>query len=275
MGVAATGANGRWTGASIIGVALSIMIGFPAIAQDRPATDERVDKILKRVEDRQVDDIDSNVKWTVENAMDETSQSHTGRLRYRQSKPVSKFIVEFDRRIEDGRKSRCDERHLFDGRWYVHLQSAGKTVTRREIRSESDTRDPFKLGEGPFPLPFGQTREAIHREFDVTLIPPVKSDPEDSDHLQLRPRGGSQTGEVYTRIDFWIQRGGKLDGLPIRVMAFKKDGTGKTNQIITVSFSEVKLNTGMSESVFKIDTPGGYHEEIVPLDEAADARPKP
>jgi len=240
-----------------------------------PAFDPRVERILTRLENRSVHDLRARVKWDLEYALGD-KQTKFGRIWYRVFDPVPRFKVRFDRKVAGTRADKLNEQHLFDGRWYIELQSETKTLTRREIRRADDKSDPYKLGEGAFPLPFGQTKANIRREFEVLLIPAnEKKDPKGTDHLKLTPRLGTRTAEQYKWVDFWIDRDGKYAGLPIRVRAAKRDGTGKVNSQITIAFSEIELNTGFDVGVFEIAKPPGYHEEVIPLDPPGGLPPAP
>lgn len=239
--------------------------GAPA---SQPALDPVVDKILTRLEGRKVHDLRAKVSWMLRYVVDteEDATTKKGRLWYQQQKPSAKFLVRFTEKIADNRLHKLDERHMFDGRWYVELNSVTKTLTRREIRRAGDVGNPYKLGEGPFPLPFGQTKADILKEFEVTLVPQATSDPPNSDHLKLIPREGTQTRRSYKRVEVWVAREGPQHGLPIKVNTAKKDGTGKVNSYITITFEDVRLNQGFSGSVFEIKRPPGYHEETEPLE---------
>jgi hypothetical protein len=226
--------------------------------------DPVVDKILTRLENREVHDLRAKVKWELTYAIEEDEEPDvkSGTIWYQEDQPVAKFKVHFDTKITGSRKRKLDEEHLFDGRWYVELQSRTKTITRREIRREGEKSDPYKLGEGAFPLPFGQKKADILAEFEVTRVPDKKDDPAQTDHLHLVPRPDTNTGRTYKTLDFWVARSGDQAGLPVKVLAGKKDGTGAVNSYIEITFSDVELNTGFSASVFKIDAPKDY-EEIV------------
>lgn len=233
-------------------------------ATTQPKLDPAVDKILTRLEQRTVEDLRARVAWRQRYLIDEEEDALTkmGEIWYQDQEPVARFIIHFDERIASGRKDKLDERHLFDGCWYVELQSRTKTLTRREVRRPTDRGDPYKVGEGVFPLPFGQKKEDIVREFKVDLVERHKDDPEGTDHIRLTPRDDTRTGKMYKRLDFWIQRAGPLAGLPLAVRVAKKDGTGRVNSYITISFADARLNTGISDSVFELKCPPGY-EEIV------------
>ncbi|MBU0617423.1 MAG: hypothetical protein KKI02_06885 [Planctomycetes bacterium] len=239
-----------------------------------PQLDPLVDKILTRLESREVHDLRAKVTWKLTYAIEEDEEPDvkSGTIWYKQDRPVAKFKVHFDSKITGNRRRNLNEEHLFDGRWYVELQSRTKTVTRREIRREGEKSNPYKLGEGAFPLAFGQKKADILAEFEVTRVPEKKGDPPQTDHLHLVPRPGTHTGRTYKTLDFWVARAGDHAGLPVKVVAGKKDGTGAVNSYIEISFSDVELNTGFSASVFKIDAPKDY-EEIVERLEPIEAPP--
>ncbi len=243
----------------------------PAVVDPPPALDPTVDKILTRLEHRQVHDLRAELTWKLQYVidLDEDAQTKKGRIWYQQQKPVARFLIHFTQKIVSNRMHKLDERHMFDGRWYVELKSETKTLTRREIRRAGEVGNPYKLGEGPFPVPFGQKKADILKEFEVTLVPPTAGDPDNTDHLKLVPRPESQTGGSYKQVEVWIAREGPQHGLPVKVKASKKDGTGKVNSYLTITFKDVKLNEGFSGGVFKIEKPRGYDEHIERLEPIA------
>jgi hypothetical protein len=234
----------------------------PTSAPKADQLDPKVDQSLTRLEARQVDDLRAAVSWTLHYIYDlpEDAITKKGELWYQQQKPVAKFLVQFNKKIASNRLREIDERHMFDGRWYTELQSETKTLTRREIRREGDPGNPYKLGEGPFPVPFGQKKADILREFEVTLVPEAAADPPTTDHLKLMPRTGTESGRNYKQVEVWIAREGPHAGLPIKVAASQRDSTGKVTSTITVTFDDVRLNQGFSGGVFKIEKPPGYSE---------------
>lgn len=268
--------------ASII-AALTVLVACrtpvrTAAAQVDPGLDPKVDKILTRLENRKVHDLSADLTWQRAYQIDEEEDPadiKKGKIWFKDAQPTPKFKVEFKVKIAAGRKHKLDEQHLFDGFWYHELQSKTKTVTRRQLRRKSDPANPYKIGEGPFPLPFGQKKADILSEFEVSRVPPAADDPPHTDHLKLSPRPGTRTAERYDRVDFWVVgEGDKLNGLPIKVVAHKKGRTKQSGSTVTISFSKVKLNPGFSQSVFKIETPRGYEEITESLDAPTLAQPQ-
>jgi len=225
-----------------------------------PALDPEIDKILTRLEERVVHDLHARLSWRQQYVTDleEEAATKNGEIWYQKSQPVARFLIHFTESITAGRRDKLDERHLFDGCWYVELQSRTRTLTRREVRKPEDPTDPYRLGQGPFPLPFGQKKEDVLREFEVQRIPAASDDPPATDHIRLVPRAGTQTGQSYRTLDVWISQEGPTAGLPIKVRAAKLRGTGQLDSYITITFSDARLNQGFSGSLFDIKAPPGY-----------------
>ncbi len=255
-----------------------VALGQTASAPSQPTVaDADVDRILTRLEQRDVHDLRGDLVWRQQDILpgfedDEDSLTKRGEIWYQQADPVARFLIHFKESIAGTRKDQVDERHVFDGRWYVELQSRTKTMQRREVRRADDPGDPYKVGEGIFPLPFGQKKADILREFEARLVAPDPKDPSDTDHLCLTPRAATQTDRSYKQLDFWIVRTGSLAGLPVKVRVAKKDGTGRVRSHITIVFDKVRLNEGFEERVFEIQCPRGY-EELPP--ERLDPVPAP
>lgn len=264
---------------AFIGMSVGILsfagVGVATSAQDRvtasqPAADldERTDQILSRLEQRRINDLRAKVKWELRYAMDpdEDAERKFGELWYKKEEPVAKFKVRFERKQVGSRMDRLEEEHLFDGAWYTELKSEpSKTIQRRQVRRPNDPSDPYKLGEGAFPLPFGQKKSDILRDFEVSVLPLGKNDPPNTDRLMLTPKPGTRTGELYGSVEFWIAREGPESGLPIMVRAAKLDGTGQVNSTITITFQNPELDVGVASSVFVIDDRPGYEVINEPL----------
>ena len=255
----------KWT-VIITTIAVCVVARGQESAAGTAELDSKVDTILTRLEQRTIEDIQAKVSWTITDKIDESNVIKSGRIWYRDMKPAAKFLVAFDKKTFANRVRKLSEKHMFDGQWYVELQEATKTMTRKELRHEDEIGNPYALGEGIFPLPFGQKKADILKEFQVELLDPAKSDPPKTDRLRLTPKPGTKTGDRYVWIDFWILQTGKLSGLPVQIRLGKKEGTGRVSEEITVQFTDVKLNKGFSPSIFDIKKPAGYHfsEERLP-----------
>ena len=257
------------------GIIIALSLGVSASAQtsapaSQAAPDAEVDQILTRLEDRQVQDLHAAVSWRQEYVKDapEDWVTKRGEIWYQKADPVAKFLIRFTEKITGERRDKLDEQHMFDGCWYVKVESRTKSVERHEIRRPNDPGSPYKVGEGVFPLPFGQKKADVLREFEVAKVAPDPNDPQNTDHLHLVPRQGTKTGQSYKQLDFWIDRAGPTAGLPIKVRVAKITGTGQLDSYIVITFSDAQLNTGFNGSIFDIKTPAGYtvsEERLEPI----------
>ena len=121
-----------------------------------------------------------------------------------------------------------------------------RQVTKREIARPGEKVDLFDLENAPFPLPFGQNKEAILRNFDVTLVPPAGGDPPNTDHLVCVPKAESRLHRRYEKLEFFVL---KDVHLPSRVVVTKGDGL----EISTADFPDLSaksINAGVTKKDF-------------------------
>lgn len=284
-----TQARRRW-----IGMIASIAVAGSASAQSRPAESDQkstdkpaasapsgagvsarepaivdpvVDKILTRLEERDVKDLRANLVWETGDMLDPDDViKKKGEILYRQESPAARFKVHLKKKIVGGAGPNIDEQHLFDGFVYTELNADNKTVVRREVRAENDKRNPYKVGEGAFPVPFGQKKADILHEFEVQRIPPAPKDPPKTDHLLLTPRTGTASADQHESVEFWInQEDAENPGLPVRVKTVQRSAAKNEESFVVVTFTDVKLNTGIGVAPFQIAVPPGFEERLEPL----------
>lgn len=232
------------------------------------AVSPEVDEILTRIENRKVADLHAKLAWSTIDPLDPPGtppDRKRGEIWYSTKTPVPAFLIRFRDRSSHGRSDKIDEQYLFDGEWYVEL--INKVVTRRQVRTQKDRANPYRLGEGPFPVPFGQTKADILRELEVGIAPNESDDPKDTDHLLLTPRPGTQMAGKYGAIHFWVKRKGKETGLPVKVQLDKLEGTGRVGNYMIIEFTEPELDRGVRPGVFEIKTPAGAEEIVEPLEQ--------
>lgn len=234
----------------------------PAAASKPEVDDEVVDQILSRLESRQIDDLRAKVVWESGDAVNPAGTLRKmGEIWYRQEKPVAKFKVRFARKVVNKRAIDLNEEHLFNGETYTELNEETKSVISRVIRDPGDRRDPYKVGEGAFPLPFGQRKEDILREFEVTRLLPKDKDPKNTDHLKLIPRKGTVSAQRYKAVEFWINKpDSDSAGLPVKVRTIERSPAADEQSYIDVLFENIQVNTGIGGAIFQIDTPDGFQE---------------
>ena len=78
--------------------------------------------------------------------------------------------IAFDEFIDStGRGSTDARRFVFRGGWMWEFDPTKKQAIHRQLAPEGESFDPLRVGEGPFPVPLGQPRRDVEREFIVTL----------------------------------------------------------------------------------------------------------
>lgn len=82
-----------------------------------------------------------------------------------------KFAVHFDTLQFDGRIERGEDRsYIFDGQWLVEKLHKEKQFFKRQVVPPGERFDPLRLGEGPFPVPIGQSRAEILERFEAKML---------------------------------------------------------------------------------------------------------
>jgi len=231
-----------------------------ASAPAEPAMSPQVAAILDRLERKgaQIDSIEARIDYIKIDPVLEDRQEYKGLLRFKQLEPNPRFYIEFDTFKHEGVIKKTKQWHVFDGQWYIEARETTSTITKTEIVRPGETLEVFKVGKGPFPLPFGQKKADIERHFTVKLVPPAPGDPPYSDHLECTPRPNTEMARKYDTVHFHIDS--KLD-LPVRVETMEKQ---EGNRIIA-SFAEVKVNPGLVASQLNLPELKDYKIQTEPL----------
>jgi len=211
--------------------------------------DPRVDAILDGLErrGREVGDLSARLTWELYDQIVEEKYINRGQMLYKRQEPNARFLIRFDEQVMGQRVRPQKKWFIFDGRWYIEASELAGEIHEYEIVPPGKTVDPFRLGQGPFPLPFGQKKADILRYFRVRLVRPAAGDPDKSDHLVLVPISGTDMADDYRKLDFYVNR--KLE-LPVRFRLFHTD-----DKITTVDFADLAINTGLTGSRFEVRFP--------------------
>jgi len=188
-----------------------------------------------------------------------------GTLLFARGEPNDRFRVHFTKKIAAGTVDRSEELYVFDGQWLIIRNDKAKTVTKQQIAREGERTDPFAIGKGPFPLPFGQRRDVMLKHFRISLKPFRLGDPLQSLHQHCIPRPKTGLAKKYNRVEMYVDK--RLD-LPIRIVCERvADGNR-----IEVDFEDVDLGRAPAGSRFDIgEIPTDFTETIEPLGD----KPKP
>lgn len=250
----------------------------PSVESSRPAAsraagsapavltsgDAAVDAILDRLEvkGKAISDLRAKlVRKQIDTFPVAETRSSEGVLLFRKFDDNPKFLIRFDKRtaagiVQEGPENR--EWFLFDGEWMTERQDKTKTIHKRQILRPGEHLDVFKLNEGRFPIPIGQSRKDMLTHFVIKREAPKPDDPANCDHLVCTVQENSRLAQEYKKVDFFVDR--KLD-LPVLIRADR----AQDDTQVEVSLSGVELNVGLAASEFVIEMPADYQKFTEPL----------
>lgn len=98
------------------------------------------------------------------------------------------------------------ETFIFDGRMLYHKKDGMRQLVLWEVRRPDEPPvDSFELGKTPFPMPFGQKKEAVLKHFDVREDKAAEAkDPAGRRVLVLIPKPNTPLADSYTEIALWV-----------------------------------------------------------------------
>lgn len=227
--------------------------------------DPKVDAILDRLEEkgRIVKGLKCQIVYThVLVDPVESRKVKEGTLLFARAEPNSRFLVHFEQMKADGVIRKSSEYYGFDGRWMIERNDRARTIHKYEVAREGERRDAFKIGEGPFPLPFGQKRAEILANFKVTLEPFTLGDPLQSEHLRCIPLPGTELATRYTRVEMYIDK--RLE-LPVRLVSENI----KDDSRIEVDFKDINTDDAPAGSRFAIEEPRDFEVQVETLADKA------
>jgi hypothetical protein len=216
--------------------------------------DSKVEAILDKLETAgsNIKDLQAKVTHELYQIIPDDRQVKLGVIGYRAAteKDPPKFVIHFNTLLHDDLKLTKQEWFCFDGRWFREIREQTCAVIDREVVAPGEKFDPFKLGEGPFPLPFGQKKADILKEFEVKLVPPAKGDPTMTDHLVMIPRKTGNFTKKYKQVDFWIAKDNQL---PMKIVS-----EDLHSNIITATFQDIRINAGIPDDMLWLPVPENY-----------------
>lgn len=245
-------------------------------AAAQPGTPQSpVDDLLNALEAAGQDlrTLTAEVRYTKSFALEGDEQTRLGVLTYLAEPgdpPRRKFGVRWtELRVDDRRDTDYRHAYIFDGEWLVErLEREGqKQFIKRQVVKPGTSFDPLRLGEGPFPVPIGQSREDILARFeaacpelteglfDETLIQVVRAKPTRQLHLTPRPHFEAEMNLAEIRI--WYR-----DDTMLPVLAWTRTSEGNE---ATVLLMRVKTNEIVPGDVLDTTTPApgtGWDVEV-------------
>ncbi len=174
-------------------------------------------------------------------------QERTGRIAYQAAEKgrSAKFRVSFKTlRTNTGPKTRRRLDYAFDGQYLSERKDRIKQLTHYQVAPPGQQADPMGLGEGPFPVPFGQDTKTVLKHFRPSTRPPVKTDPKGADYIRLDTRPAYKGKLSVLWLEMWVDR--KTD-LPVKMISEDRSETKKT-----VLFTNIKTPDKLPADEFKL-----------------------
>jgi outer membrane lipoprotein-sorting protein len=223
--------------------------GVVALPDELPAN-ATVDQILDALDQRgkSLHEFTAKVSLTSGDPSIGDQSTRIGKLSYQKKPDDSALLrVQFEKRLVG--KIYRDEKseYLLDDRWLTDRDYRSKTETLREVARPGQKINLLKLGEGHFPLPIGQDKADVHKQFDVKIIPAAKDDPPVTIHIELKPLPDSQFSQKFGAIQVWVDR---KSNFPVRIDTADKEGADEH----TTRLEDVVVNPpgGLKPEEFKL-----------------------
>ncbi len=222
-------------------VAFTLAVGDPDAG--------RIDTILEQLEARgqTVADLKCAVEYTVEDVLADDKFTKFGQIRYKRKQPNPVFYIYFEKMHQAGYVNRKKEWYIFDGRYFWEIKEAAQNRIQHDVVKPGETIDLFDIEESPFPIPFGQKKDEIQKNFAIVLMAPAEGDLPDTDHLVCRPKPDSRLADEVVQMEFFVARDLHL---PVKIVSTQRSG----NQITTAVFPELSdesINTGLTDADFQ------------------------
>jgi len=214
-----------------------------------------VDAILDGLEQagRAYPQIAADIRYHVDQPMTGDTELRTGSVKFQRAGDdnPSRFYVNFETlKLGSGATLRDRVEYAFDGRWVTIAKHRITQMTRFEVAAEGESVDAFKLGEGPFPVPFGQEAEAMRQAFEISLLPLRQADPAGTERLLLVPRPERQEEMNFTRIELWVDR---ATDLPVRIVT-----RDTSRNLTTVDFENIDTERTFAPGDFRLPRQIGW-----------------
>jgi outer membrane lipoprotein-sorting protein len=212
--------------------------------------DASVDQVLDALNDRGKDlsSFEGDVTLAETLAANGATTTHEGKVWY-QVRPgdQGRIRVSFTMTTDpDGHRVKDRIEYILDNGTLIERNYSKKTQVTRPVIKPGEKINLLKLGEGPFPLPIGQDKNEVHKQFEVKKIDASKDDPSNIIHIQLSPLPGTRFARQFKTIDVWVDRNTHF---PVRVDTMDSaETTERTTQLLNV-----KVNPQLTDKEFTLE----------------------
>ena len=233
------------------------------------ADPETADDLLARLERSASDlrDFQAGVTYWKWDSVLERDEIRQGEVVY-QVDPVNgtkRFAILLERLIVGNRARTLRKHYVFDGTWLVEIDHDSRMFIKRQIVPPGKRFDPLKLGEGPFPLPIGQTRDEVRARFEVERLDRPRNETlakrlsgKRVDGLRLVPKPHTPQAKDIREVEIFYDAATLL---PVGISLREIDGDRKT-----VVLQDVQRNAGVDAGKLSIEEPdpAEWHIDVQP-----------
>ena len=209
----------------------------------------------------------SDLNYEVQNPTLGDTEIRTGYVKYQKNDPkdFTRFRVHFDTlQQNDGPRVKEEKDYAFgpdkDGtQWMSISEPVNKKLRQFQVAPANKTVEPLQIGEGPFPLPFGQKTADVLKCCDVSTRAAKAGDPKDTDYIRLVPKPAYRNKLNFAVLEMWVDR--EL-ALPVKIISTEHN---KTATKVIFAKEKIKINEKMDPADFKLLRPAGWTLESKPL----------
>jgi hypothetical protein len=229
-------------------IGLLLMFVSPCISEQTLSVEE----VLDNIEVVDVVSLTATISYIRTDPILDRKEIRTGKLLFRKAEDKSReAAIVFDTLIIGQRREAKLKHYIFSGRWMAEVDHENKQFIKRELVAPgSENIDPFELGNGPIPLPIGQTKQSVLSKFTVTLIQKPEDGPlskldDDIVGLHLVPKNDDEWDyiDLFYDVSTW---------LPVGVRTVEKDGTERVSRLINSKVNEL---SEVDAKLLNIETP--------------------
>lgn len=244
--------------------------GAKAVAGKEAATADELLALLETA-DKDLKSLKADLRYQTVSELDGDEQVRMGHVyfvtREEGAEAKSRSInVTFDTLKRGSTLTQENRSFILNRGVFVEKASQDKQINRYRLGPKGKTIDPLKIGEGPFPLPFGQKPADIKERFVVELLAGtdgmtfkspdagLKGYFEKTYQLKLIPRPGTKAAGDFAEARIWFQKDGLL---PVQARTIKPNNSGSEEFFLW----NIRRNEPVDESLFNTETPAGWQEE--------------
>ena len=218
-------------------LACVLLVGLAAKAETPLGPDASVDQVLDALDarGRNLNQFVADVTLTETDESTQADSQRSGRVWYHKRQGNDRIRVTFDKKAEGRFDKKELLEYLLEGGWLVDRDYRRSIEVKRQVLRPGEKINLLKLGEGPFPLPIGQPKEEVHKEFDVSKGDPGLEGPKGAAHVALKPREGTRLARKFAQIDVWVD---PQNQMPVRIEALDVNETTRR----TTELKNIRVN---------------------------------